>query len=94
MVGVEREGEREREASDCAGDGNCTVCFSLIGCLFGLFFKQGVSEQRMCMQEQKAERDSEGKVKEHRPSVLGEETRRQEEEREENRKRRRLSEIE
>lgn len=32
----------------------------------------------MCMREQKAERDSEGKVKEHRPCVLGEEKRKEE----------------
>lgn len=78
VVGWEQERAKEREASDCAGDGNCTVCFSLIGCLW-LFFKQGVSEQRMCMQEQKAELDSERKVREHRPYVLGEEKRGEEE---------------
>lgn len=57
---MEREGGRAKENKrrDCAGDANCTVCFLLAASLVVVVvvvFKRGVSEQKMCMQEQNAE---------------------------------------
>lgn len=52
----EQERERERKASDCAGDGNCTVSFCLIGCLCGCFLNRvSVSKECVCKSRKQSE---------------------------------------